>query len=115
MERRDGLIPCGAHRLPYGCLLQQKGGTPMVAKHSPLVLLVQLIDQIPLPPPSAPARGRPRVYSDRLFLKALVIMVLRQLATVHALVAVLDQPSPEMQQLRALLSEDVRYPSRRTF
>jgi hypothetical protein len=42
-------------------------------------------------------------------------MVLRQLATVHALVAVLDQPTPEMQHLRQLLMEDGRYPSRRTF
>jgi hypothetical protein len=87
----------------------------MVANASPLVLLVTLVDQIPLPPPSGPHRGRPRVYSDRLFLKALVIMVLRQLATVHALLAVLEQPSPEMQQLRGLLMEDGRYPARRTF
>jgi len=87
----------------------------MVANYSPLVLLVMLIDQIPLAPPSAPRRGRPQVYSERLFLKALVIMVLRHLPSVHALVAVLDQPTPEMQQLRALLSEDSRYPSRRTF
>ena len=42
-------------------------------------------------------------------------MVLRQLATVHALLAVLEQPTPEMQQLRRLLMEDGRYPSRRTF
>jgi hypothetical protein len=87
----------------------------MVANCSPLVLLVRLIDQIPLPPPLGPQRGRPRSYSDRLFLKALVIMVLRQLATVHALLAVLEQPTPEMQQLRRLLLEDGRYPSRRTF
>ena len=87
----------------------------MVANDSPLVALVRLIDHIPLPPPSGSRRGRPRGYSDRLFLKALVIMVLRQLTTVHALLAVLDQPTPEMQQLRRLLSEDGRYPSRRTF
>ncbi len=90
----------------------------MVANQSPLVLLVMLVDHIPLPPPAAPAgprRGRPRVYSDRLFLKALIIMVLRHLATVHALLAVLEQPTPEMQHLRRLLMEDGRYPSRRTF
>jgi hypothetical protein len=79
------------------------------------VLLVRLVDRIPLPPSAGPTRGRPRVYSDRLFLKALVIMVLRQLATVHALLAVLEQPTPEMQRLRRLLMEDGRYPSRRTF
>jgi hypothetical protein len=87
----------------------------MVANASPLVLLVRLVDRIPLPPSAGPTRGRPRVYSDRLFLKALVIMVLRQLATVHALLAVLEQPTPEMQRLRRLLMEDGRYPSRRTF
>lgn len=87
----------------------------MVANASPLVLLVTLVDSVPMPPPSGPRRGRPRIYSDRLFLKALIIMVLRQLATVHALLAVLEQPTPEMQRLRALLSEDGRYPTRRTF
>ena len=86
----------------------------MVANLSPLVLLVLLVDRIPVPE-QPPRRGRPRVYSDRLFLKALVIMVLRGLPTVHALLAVLDQPTPEMQQLRRLLSEDGRYPVRRTF
>jgi len=87
----------------------------MVANASPLVLLVSLVDRIPLPPATGPPRGRPRVYSDRLFLKALIIMVLRHLPTVHALLAVLEQPSPEMQHLRHLLMEDGRYPSRRTF
>jgi len=87
----------------------------MVANASPLVLLVTLVDRIPLAPPTGPQRGRPRVYSDRLFLKALVIMVLRHLATVHALLAVLEQPTPEMQQLRHLLMDAGRYPSRRTF
>jgi hypothetical protein len=55
------------------------------------------------------------VYSDRLFLKALVIMIVRHLATVHGLLAVLEQPTPEMQYLRSLLLEDGHYPSRRTF
>src|SRR5689334_12008236 len=35
---------------------------------------------------SAVRRGRPRVYAERLFLKAVVVMVLRHLPTVHALV-----------------------------
>jgi hypothetical protein len=78
------------------------------------MLLVMLVDRIPIPPPPH-RRGRPSVYSDRLFLKALVIMVLRHLSTVHALLAVLEQPTPEMQQLRLLLMEGGRYPSRRTF
>jgi len=83
----------------------------MVSHPSPLLALVQLIDQIPVPPRPR-ARGRPPVYPDRLFLKALVIMIVRRLATVHAVLAVLEQPTPEMQQVRALLSEQGRYPTR---
>src|SRR5215211_1169300 len=86
----------------------------MVAEPSLLVALVQLIDQVPLPPP-APRRGRPPVYSERLFLKALVIMIVKHLPQVHTLLAVLDQPTAELQQLRALLTEDGRYPTRRTW
>ena len=33
----------------------------------------------------------------------------------HTLLAVLDQPTPEMRRLRALLTEDGRYPTRRTW
>lgn len=84
----------------------------MVASAS---LLVTLACSIPMPPPFGPHRGRPRRYSDRRFLKALVIMVLRQLATVHALLTVLEKPTPEMQHLRTLLMGDGLYPSRRTF
>jgi hypothetical protein len=86
----------------------------MVPHTALLVCLVQLIDRIPLPPQPA-RRGHPTVYSDRLFLKALVIMIVRHLPPVHALLAVLDQPTPEMQVLRALLQEHGRYPSRRTW
>ena len=81
---------------------------------SNLATLVALIDRVPLA--TAPAgRGRPRTYSDRLFLKALVIMIVKWLPTVPLLLGVLDQPTLEMQHLRALLREQGRYPSRRTF
>ena len=86
----------------------------MVPEPSLLVALVQLVDRLPVPPPPA-RRGRPAVYSDRLFLKALVIMIVKRLPRVGTLLAVLDQPTPEMQQLRALLREHGRYPSRRTW
>jgi len=86
----------------------------MVPETSLLVLLVELVDRIPLPPPH-PRRGRPAVYPDRLFLKALVIMIVRRLAKVHSLLAVLEEPTPEMRRLRALLTVDGRYPTRRTF
>jgi hypothetical protein len=87
----------------------------MVATGSNLVTLVALVDRLPLPPAAPVGRGRPRVYSDRLFLKALVIMIVKRLATVPLLLAVLDQPTLDMQQLRAHLHERGRYPSRRTF
>jgi DDE family transposase len=87
----------------------------MVANGSHLVTLVELVDRLPLAPPAPPRRGRPPVYSDRLFLKALVIMSVKRLPTVPLLLAVLDQPTLEMQQLQALLREHGRYPSRRTF
>jgi hypothetical protein len=48
----------------------------MIAQDSVLVQLVRLIDSIPAPSRSAPARrGRPRLDPDALFLKALVIMI----------------------------------------
>jgi hypothetical protein len=86
----------------------------MVPEPSVLVLLVSLVDLIPVPPP-APRRGRPPIYSDRLFLKALVVMVLKRLPTAHALLAVLEQPTPEMRHLRRMLTEGGRFPSRRTW
>ena len=88
----------------------------MIAQDTLLVRLVKLVDQIPMPPPPPKrGRGRPKVYSDRLFLKALVIMIVRHLHRVHELLTVLEQPTPEMQALRALLTENGRYPTRRTW
>ncbi len=86
----------------------------MVPEPSVLVALVRLVDHLPQPS-GARRRGRPAVYSDRLFLKALVIMVVKRLPTVHLLLAVLDQPTAEMHHLRALLTEHGRYPTRRTW
>ena len=89
----------------------------MVAGESSLlVALVTLIDRIPRPEaPARRGRGRPCTYPDRLFLKALVIMLVRHLATVHLLLAVLAEPTPEMLRLRALLTEGGRFPCRRTW
>src|SRR3712207_5672611 len=87
----------------------------MIGQVSLLVMLVQLVDRVPTPPPAKRGRGRPKVYTDRLFLKALVIMIIRHLHTVHELLTVLDQPTPEMQLLRSLLAEQGKYPCRRTW
>ena len=87
----------------------------MIHEDTLLVTLVRLVDRIPEPPPPAKRkRGRPRVYPERLFLKALVIMVIRNLHKVHELLTVLEEDTPEMQKLRLLLMEKGRYPSRRT-
>ena len=87
----------------------------MIPQESLLIMLVRLIDRIPMPQPPPPGRGHPKVYPDRLFLKALVIMIVRHLHKVHELLSVLEQPTAEMQTLRGLLTENGRYPARRTW
>jgi hypothetical protein len=88
----------------------------MIAQESLLVTLVKLVDRIPMPPPpSQRGPSRPKVYRDRLSLKAVVIMVVRRLHKVHELLSVLHQPTPEMRALRSLLTVDDGYRSRRTW
>jgi hypothetical protein len=88
----------------------------MIVHETLLVTLVKLVERIPaLPSPVRRGRGRPPTYPDRLFLQALVIMIVRHLHTVHALLSVLAQPTPEMQTLRAVLTVDGRFPTRRTW
>lgn len=77
----------------------------MVPQDSILVLLIGLIDLIPTPPePARRPRGRVKTYPDRLFLKALVIMIVRQIHTPCGLLAILEQPTMEIQWLRKELS-----------
>lgn len=88
----------------------------MIAQDSVLVQLIRLVERVPSPrPPTRSRRGRPVVYSDGLFIKALVIMIVRRLHRVGELLAVLDEPTPEMRSVRGLLHEHGRFPSRRTF
>jgi hypothetical protein len=88
----------------------------MIEHDTLLVTLVKLVGRVPsLPPPARRRRGRPPRYPDRLFLQALVMMIVRHLHTVHALLSVLAQPTPEMQTLRTLLTVDGRLPTRRTW
>ncbi len=88
----------------------------MIGQVSLLVMLLRLVDRLPaLPPPAKRRRGRPKVYSDKLFLKALVIMIVRHLHTPHELLSVLEHPTPEMQLVRSMLSESGKVPTRRTF
>jgi hypothetical protein len=87
----------------------------MIGHETLLVTLVKLVGRIPVPPPAARGRGRPPLYPDRLFLQALVMMIVRHLHTVHTLLSVLAQPTSEMQALRALLTVDGRFPTCRTW
>ncbi len=88
----------------------------MIAQDSVLVQLLLLADRVPAPPrESRPRRGRPRIYSDGLFLKALVVMVVKRVHRVGELLAVLNEPTSEMNAARGLLFEHGRLPSRRTF
>ncbi len=90
----------------------------MVPQSSLLLALVDLIDMIPSPAVTGRGGaqgGRPPVYSDRLFLKALVIMVVRNVSTVSGLLAILEQPTWEMQALRMRLTERGCFPSRLTW
>ena len=88
----------------------------MITQESVLVQLIVLIERIPSPPPPLRhRRGRPIFYSEKLFMKALVIMILRRLHRVGELLAVLEEPTPEMKMVRQLLSEQGRFPTRRTF
>jgi hypothetical protein len=88
----------------------------MVTQDSLLVTLVKLVDRVPMPAlPAKRGRGHPIVYSDRLFLKAVVIMIVRHLHNVHELLSVVAQPTEEMRSLRLLLTQQERFPSRRTW
>jgi hypothetical protein len=91
------------------------GGAFMSTQDTVLVQLIRLIERIPSPPPPSRRRGRPIFYSEKLFLKALVVMIVRRLHRVGELLAVLEEPTPEMRMVRELLREKGRYPSRRTF
>ena len=88
----------------------------MIRGDSILVSLVKLVDQLPWPPASDKRpRGCPRQYSDRLMLKALIIMIIRRLYSAYALLRFLEQDDPVVIELRPLLVEQGRFPSRRTW
>jgi hypothetical protein len=89
----------------------------MVHQKPLLVIFVRLVDRIPITaPPKKRGPGRPKVYPDRLIVKALVIMVIRRLYSAYSLLAFLEQDTALMHELRAVLTDDQgRFPSRRTW
>lgn len=85
----------------------------MINPEALLIKLVVLIDKLPQPE-QEPTAGRPLLYPETLFLKALVIMTLRGLYKVGEFLAVLDEPT--MQPLKTLLTNNEgRFPCRRTW
>ena len=82
-----------------------------------LVILVTLVDQIPMPAsPRKCGPGRPKEYSDRLIIKALIIMVIRRLYSAYSLLAFLEQDTFLTRELRVLLTnEKGQFPTRRTW
>ena len=63
----------------------------MILQEPLLVTIVKLVDAIPgQEPPKKRSRGRPKVYSDRLMVKALVITVVRRLYSTYSLLAFLE-------------------------
>ena len=88
----------------------------MLTHGSILVSLLWLVEQIPTPPlPVKRQRGRQEFYSDKLFVKALLVMIIRRLYTAYALLSFLDQDDLVAQQMRSLLTEHGRFPTRRTW
>jgi len=89
----------------------------MLQQEALLVMLVKLVDKIPeAPAPEKRRRGRPKVYADRLIVKAVVIMVIRRLYTAYSFLAFLEQDTSLTHQLKAVLTDEQgRFPSRRTW
>ena len=88
----------------------------MVHQDSLLVTLLHQVDRLPTPAePVQVKRGRPKVYADRVFLKALLVMIVRHFSKVHEFYTALQQPTREMLELQTLLSVNGHFPSRRTW
>ncbi len=72
----------------------------MVQHNTLLVMLVQLVDHIPTPPQVKQGRGRPTIYPERLFLKALVIMIVKHLhSRVRGRVLVAQEHQPLLRSI----------------
>src|SRR5919205_1371800 len=86
----------------------------MLTQGSILVSFLWRVEQIPTPPPPVKRqRGRQEFYSDKLFVKALIVMIIRRLYTAYALLSFLDQDDSVAHQIRPLLTEHGRFPTRR--
>jgi hypothetical protein len=78
----------------------------MLPREPLLVTLVKLVDRIPISERlQQRGRGRPKVYADRIIVKALVIMIIRRLYSAFSLLAFLDQDTDLTRALRAELTD----------
>lgn len=88
----------------------------MVQSEPHLVTLIKLVDEIPeLPSLEKRKRGRPKTYSERLIVKAVIVMIVRRLYTAHSLLAFLREESELTNLLKQSLSENGKFPNRRTW
>lgn len=88
----------------------------MLTREPLLVIFLRLIDRMPMPVAvEKPRRGHPKEYSERLIVKAVIVMVIRRLYTAYSLLAFLEVESDLTIALRSLLSENGRFPTRRTW
>jgi hypothetical protein len=88
----------------------------MVTQTTPtlLVELLSLLDHVALAP-EEPRRGRPCRYPERLFVKLVIVMVVREVSTVHGVLALLAEPAlAEARAALARATPDGVLPSRRT-
>jgi hypothetical protein len=88
----------------------------MIQAEPLLVTLVRLVDDLPdSMEPRHPKRGRPPVYTDRLIVKAILIMIVRRLYSASSLLSFLNQETALTQALRELLMHKGQLASRRTW
>ena len=75
----------------------------MLHREPLLVTLVKLVDTIPMPQAGVKRkRGHLKEYTDRLIVKALVIMVIRRLYTAYSLLVFLNY---HLQQARNIVDD----------
>ena len=88
----------------------------MLPHGSILVSLLWLVEQLPtLPPPAKRQCGRQEFSADTLFGKALSVMSIRRLSPAYAFLRFLEQDDAVARQMRPLLTEHGRVPTRRTW
>jgi hypothetical protein len=87
----------------------------MLRPESLIITLVQRRHERSWPPESATQpRRQPKTYSDHLIVKALVILIIRRLSTAYTLRTFLPQGDRAVQEVRPLVHEHGRFPSRHT-